>query len=93
MANEQTSFSYKQVSEKEKEKIKKDSKKLLDKFSNKLEKVKTKEAHFSSDTSPSGVREEGNGWETDKTFKDIMLTNAPFVEDDSIIAEKAGWKK
>ena len=82
-------FTYHKISEKEKEEIKKQAKKLLDEFSSKLDKIKVKETHFSSD---SGMREEGEGWETDETFKSIIFANAPFVEDDFLIAEKGDWK-
>ena len=63
-------FTYHKVSEKEKEEIKKQSKKLLDTFANKLAKVKAKELHFSND---SGLREEGGGWDTDSKFRDLMF--------------------
>ena len=85
-------FTWHEVSEKEKQEIKKQAKKLLDEFASKLEKIKTKESHFENSESPSGTREEGNGWNTDQDFKDIMLANAPFVEDNSIVAEKGDWK-
>ncbi len=82
-------FTWHEVSVKEKEEIKKDSKKLLDDFSAKLSKIKTKEGHFSRD---NGTREEGTPWKTDEEFKEVMFVNAPFVEDDLIVAEKGGWK-
>tara|TARA_Y100000310_G_scaffold314053_1_gene363084 strand:+ start:398 stop:661 length:264 start_codon:yes stop_codon:yes gene_type:complete len=78
------------VTEKERENIRKDSKKLLNEFSAKLKKIKTKENHFENGT---GNREEGAGWKTDEEFKSHMLNNAPFVEDNSIVAEKGNWKK
>ena len=83
-------FTWHKVSEEEKEEIKRDAKKLLDDFSKKLEKIKTKEGHFSKD---SGMRIEGSGWKTNEDFKDTMFDNAPLVEDDLILAEKGGWKK
>jgi len=86
MAND---FTYHKISEKEKKEIKKQAKKLLDEFSSKLDKIKVKETYFSSD---SGMREQGDGWETDEIFKSIMFANAPFVEDDFIVGEKGGWK-
>ena len=78
------------VSEKEKEKIKKDSKKLLNEFASKLSKIKASERHFEN---ASGTRIEGDGWSTDSEFRDLTFLNAPFVEDDLIVAEKGGWKK
>ena len=83
-------FTWREVPEKEKEGIKKDSKKLLDVFSQKLSKIKTKEKHFSQG---NGIREEGKSWKTDKEFREVMFVNAPFVEDDLIVAEKGAWKK
>ena len=79
-----------EVSEEEKEKIRKESKKLLNEFASKLSKIKAPEKHFEN---ASGTREDGEGWKTDSEFRDLTLLNAPFVEDDFIIAEKGGWKK
>jgi len=78
-----------EVSEKEKEQIRRESKKLLNEFASKLDKIKAPEGHFSNS---EGSREEGTGWTTDPEFKSTMLSNAPFVEDDAIIAEKGAWK-
>jgi len=82
-------FTWHKVSEKEKKEIKKQAKRLLDDFASKLGKIKLKEKHFENN---SGIREEGDGWDTDKKFRDIMFSNASFVEDDFIVAEKGGWK-
>ena len=82
-------FTWHEVSDKEKEQIRKDSKKLLNEFASKLSKIKAPEGHFENGT---GTREEGDGWNTDPEFKSTTLSNAPFVEDDAIVAEKGGWK-
>jgi len=82
-------FTWHEVSEKEKEQIRKDSKKLLNEFASKLSKIKAPEGHFENET---GTREEGDGWNTDPEFRSTTLSNAPFVEDDAIVAEKGGWK-
>ena len=82
-------FTWHKVSDKEKEEIRRDSKKLLNKFASKLEKIKAPEGHFKNE---SGTRVEGSGWKTDEEFKSTMFSNAPFVEDDSIVAEKGAWK-
>lgn len=87
MANE---FTHKKVTEKEKEEIKKNSKELLEEFSKKLSKIKKEETHFNKE---NGKREEGSPWKTEPEFKDLTLLNAPFVEDDFLVAEKGGWKK
>lgn len=83
-------FTYHKVTKKEKQQIQKDSKKLLNEFASKLSKIKTHEYHFENN---SGTRDEGNGWETDSEFKETTLANAPFVKDNSIVAEKGAWKK
>ena len=83
-------FTWHKVTEKEKEQIKKDSKKLLNEFASKLSKIKAPEGHFENKT---GTREEGSGWDTNPEFRSTTLSNAPFVESDSIVAEKGAWKK
>ena len=83
-------FTWHEVTEEEKKEIKRDSKKLLNEFASKLSKIKTKDDHLENE---SGTREEGEGWNTDSEFRSITLSNAPFVEDDSIVAEKGAWKK
>lgn len=82
-------LSWEQVSDEDREDIRSDVKKLLGKFSLKLEKVKAKDVHFENGL---GFREEGSGWNTAQDFREIMFANAPFVEDDAIVAERGGWK-
>ena len=79
-----------EVTEKEKEKIRQDSKKLLNEFASKLSKIKAPEGHSGDKTE---TREEGNGWSTDPEFQNITFSNAPLVKDNSIVAEKGTWKK
>ncbi|MBT7102334.1 hypothetical protein HN935_02370 [archaeon] len=83
-------FTWHEVTEKEKEQIRKDSKKLLNEFASKLSKIKAPEGHFENET---GTREEGEGWNTDPEFRSTTLSNAPFAKDDAIVAEKGAWKK
>ena len=90
MAND---FTWHEVSEEEKEKIRLDAKKLLDEFSSKISSVQGIEEHFESAMEKDGQREEGEPWMTDPNFRDLMFLNAPYVEDDFITAEKGGWKK
>ena len=81
-------FLWHEVSEKEKEEIKKQAKSIMDSFSKKLSKVsRLKEASIER---PEGEREEGKskGAEMDK---EIMLENAPHKNKDFIIAEKKTW--
>ena len=82
-------FIWRKVSEKERGEIKNEAKNLLNRFAEKLQTIKTKEAHLENN---SGFRQEGEGWDTDGDFKELMLGNAPFVDDDSIVAEKGAWK-
>jgi len=92
-----------EVTEKEKEQIKKDSKKLLNEFASKISKIKSSEFHLSQnsnirgapsgDENKTGIREEGDGWNTDEEFREITFANAPFIENNSIVAEKGTWKK
>jgi len=92
---EKSGFIYHIVSEQEKQDIQKQAKRLLSEFSEKLEKIKLKEhkAGFESAFNKQGIRKEKDGWRTDADFKDLMMNNAPFAEDNFIIAEKGEWKK
>ncbi len=86
-------FKWHIVSEKEKDEINKNVKKILQDFSDKLDNINIDEKHFSSFNNLNGLREEDKCWQTDKTFKEITLSNAPLVEDDFIKTEKANWVK
>jgi len=79
-----------EVTEEEKEQIRKDSKSLLNKFASKLSHIKAPDAHLENN---SGTREEGKGWKTDEEFRRTTLSNAPFTENGAIVAEKGAWKK
>jgi len=81
------------VSKEERDKIDENIKEILKNFSKKLENINIEEKHFSSFNNLSGFREEGEFWQTNNSFKDIIFLNAPFVEDDFIISEKASWIK
>ncbi len=82
-------FQYHEVTEKEREDIKKQAKKILDEFSSALDKIKTSEAHFEN---KDGTRQEGDGWNLDEEFRDTAFANAPLVDDEFFVAEKGGWK-
>lgn len=86
-------FTWREVSEKEKEEIRKESKNLLNEFASKLDKVKISASDKEQDGNVSGTREEGDGWNTDPEFRSITFSNAPFVDENSIVAEKGAWKK
>lgn len=82
-------FTWREVSEEERKEIKNESKRLLDEFALKLSNIKAPEGHFENGI---GAREETSGWETDLEFREITFANAPFVDDNSIVAEKGEWK-
>jgi predicted Asp-tRNA(Asn)/Glu-tRNA(Gln) amidotransferase subunit C len=76
----------------DKEKIRRESKNLLDKFANVLEKVeKEKDVDFHVEMKEF-ERKEGDGKEPDSDFRGRMLENAPEKDSDLIIAEKGRWK-
>ena len=83
-------FMWHEVFEKEKAKIREDAKHLLEEFGAKLDKITASEKVNS--IVGEGLREEGDGWDSDSKFHDLMLLNAPFVDEDFIVAEKGGWK-
>jgi len=84
------SYTWHEVSEAEREKIKKQAKDLLDKFSSKLEGIRLSEKVVQE--GGENLREEGNGWKTNEDFREFMMDNAPFVDDGLIVAEKGWWK-
>jgi len=77
------------INEEEKEEIRKNAKRIMDEFATKLEKIKVEEDFFENG---EGMRQEGEHWKTQDDFREIVFDNAPLVEDDSIVAEKGGWK-
>jgi len=86
-------FIWRKISEKEKEKIKKQAKGILDKFARTLEKVKQeKYEHFEK---KSGFREEkeqkNKAGKENKEFQEIFFENAPKKNKDYIIGEKKTW--
>jgi Asp-tRNA(Asn)/Glu-tRNA(Gln) amidotransferase C subunit len=83
-------FLWHKVSEREKEDIKKESKKIMDSFSRKLEKVSDKisEPVIERDECE---RKEG-GEKKSEIDRKIMFENAPDKNDDFIMAEKGGWE-
>ncbi len=80
-------FLWHKVSEKEKEGIKHQAKKIVDDFSKKL-------ARVAKIPEPVIERDEGERAESDKDVeidRKIMFKNAPEKNDDFIIAEKGKW--
>lgn len=83
---------WREVSEDDKEEIRKEAKGLLDTFSRKLSSIEGIEEHFESSVSRGGQRQEGEPWKTDPTFRDHFFLNAPFVEDEFLVTEKGNWR-
>ena len=82
------------------ETIKKEAKKILEKFAKALAGVNRMETKVSLTSHPSfnyverdeDRRIEGDGKVGDSEFRKIFFENAPDVEKDCIKAEKGGWK-
>ncbi|MDO8467649.1 MAG: hypothetical protein Q7S56_01725 [Nanoarchaeota archaeon] len=83
-------FLWKKVSEPEKEQIKKESKKIMDSFSSKLEKLGLDRVEEPMIERGNGERKEGSA-EKVPIDREIMFSNAPNKNKDFIIAEKKGW--
>lgn len=78
-----------EISDKRKEEIRNEAKKIIDNFAKKLESVKVKKK--SEKMKVGGFRDEKNGNETNSSFRKIMFGNAPNKNDDNIIAETKNW--
>jgi len=76
------------MDEKEADQIKNETKKLLDKFSKALEKVKSEESNVERE---EDRRKEGEGKPCDTNFRKIMFENAPAKDENFIFAEKKKW--
>ena len=83
-------FLFHSVSESEREGIKKQAKAIMDKFSEKLSKVREKipEPLIERD---EFERQEGNGKECDDDFRKRFFENASNKSDDFILTEKKKW--
>ena len=75
---------------KKEQEIKKQAKRILDKFAGALEGIKEGEEHFVE--REKDRREEGNGMESDEEFRKIFFENAPKKDKDFILGEKGDWK-
>jgi len=84
-------FLFHKVSEEEKEKIKKEAKSIMDSFSEKLNKIDSKKLEDPLIEREDFERNEGEGKEEDKDFRERMFDNTPNKNKDFIIAEKKGW--
>ncbi|PIO07665.1 hypothetical protein COU59_03080 [Candidatus Pacearchaeota archaeon CG10_big_fil_rev_8_21_14_0_10_34_12] len=85
-----TDFLFHNVSEKEKEEIRKQAKEIMDKFSEKIEKI-GKNVPESFIERNEFEREERSGEEPDEDFRERVFANAPRKNKDFILGEKKGW--
>ena len=85
------SFLWRKVSEKEKEEIKKEAKRIMDSFHKALSKVEKKVSEARVEREEC-ERVEGEGEEASKEFREIMLKNAPETDNGFIKAEKGEWR-
>lgn len=83
-------FLFHEVSEEEKEQIRREAKKMLDSFSEKISKVKVS-GEEPNVRRKDFEREEGEGIEGDHYFKALMFENAPNKSSEFILAEKKKW--
>ena len=95
-----TDYLWHKVSEKEKQEISTQSKKIMDNFAKALVGVE-QEAEIEDKDEPlkkvpktkekESTRQEGEGQDSNKEFRKITLENAPNKDEDFIIAEKKKW--
>ena len=83
-------FLFHEVSESEKEDIKREAKEIMDRFSKKLSKIKEKIPEPIIEREEfERVENEGN--ECDDDFRKRMFENAPNKNGDFVLAEKKKW--
>lgn len=76
------------IDEEEKEKIARETREIIERFSSALINVQTEE---SETVGGFDRREEGEGEEMDKSFREFMFNNANTKNKDFIIAERKSW--
>lgn len=84
------SFLYKELDEKEKEKINLEAKSIMDSFGKKLSSLKNLPEEGSIEREES-FREETLDYPCDENLKQNILNNAKLKNKDFIIAEKKKW--
>ncbi|MDD5700178.1 MAG: hypothetical protein PHH00_03230 [Candidatus Nanoarchaeia archaeon] len=84
-------FLFHEVSEKEKEEIRKQAKSIIDDFSKKLSHI-DKAMKKPIIERKEYERKEGEGKDCDNDFRKIMFENAPDKNDDFIFGEKKKWE-
>lgn len=85
-------FLWHQVSEKEKEEIKKQAKEIMDSFEKELKKVESEKGSFAGVERSRQLREEKKT-QCDPDFRKLFFDNASQKEGDFLKAEKGKWKK
>ncbi|MEI6850058.1 MAG: hypothetical protein WCK29_03390 [archaeon] len=78
-----------QLTLEERDKIKKEAKKILDSFASALNKVKLKGKKEKKEV--SGFREEGNGVQRTEEFRKMIFANAHSKNENAIIGETKAW--
>ncbi len=78
------------LTENEKEEARREARAILEKFGRELDNVDVKSVK--NKAKDKGFREEDGSKTEDKLFKKLILANAPYKDENFIIAEKAGWK-
>jgi Asp-tRNA(Asn)/Glu-tRNA(Gln) amidotransferase C subunit len=73
------------------DKIKAESKRILDNFAKSLDKIKIPKGKTQK-LPLQGLREEKNPKPADNNFRSLFFKNAPHKENDFILAEKKSWK-
>ncbi|PIN94106.1 hypothetical protein COU54_00360 [Candidatus Pacearchaeota archaeon CG10_big_fil_rev_8_21_14_0_10_31_24] len=77
------------ISDKDKEKIRNESRCILDKFGSSLKNVKLSKEGFKNEV--GGFRNEEETLSGDEYFRKRMFANAPSIEGDCVLAEKKKW--
>ena len=85
-----SNFLFRKVSDKEKEEIQKEAKRIMDSFSSKLEKLNLKETKDSGIDRESFERKE-KSVEKAEIDREIIFANAPSKNKDFLLAEKKHW--
>lgn len=84
-------FIWREISEKEKEDIRKQAKNILGNFSEKLAKIDHKKINLEENEINEFERTESGEEKSDADFRKIMFENAPEKNKNFIIAEKKKW--
>lgn len=84
-------FVWHELSEKDRQDIEKNAKKVLDNFANALKQVDESSEEANVEREEFSRKENNKECEADSEFRDIMFENAPIKKGDFIKAEKKKW--